>query len=715
MSRQASRHSRLTRRLYVTLALLVACSEDPTGSGTGGLPRSPALVSAPVTGASGGAAGLRLGVAYVSMRPGTDPAGVSVTVRNGPAAPRVDAAMVDGGFDPVAIAAEAGDTLRITVHRSDGSSAVGYAEVSASTRPVVVRISPPNHKRDVVLNSIITVVFTQPMDSASLPGALHLRVAGAEVAGSVTVGTGGQGLSAVFAPASSLAPGTAYEFEVSTAALGQNGESLDTPVQVTFTTGLSTAVVAAVSITPLSIVVGGQTPMFATPLDASGTPVAAVCSWGTSDAAVAAIFYTGSLSVELLALRPGTAVIRATCAFVSAEATVTVVPVPSGLVFASVSAGQWHSCGVTTGGVTYCWGSNAHGELGDGVMSMYQSSTPVPVTGGLTFATVSAAWVNHTCGVTSGGAAYCWGFDVSGNDFGTGRATHYQNVPAAVVGGLTFASVSTGYSHTCGLTPGGVAYCWGRGENTGELGNGTTSGSTTPVAVAGGLSFATLSAGGWYHSCGLTISGAAYCWGDNGLGELGAGTTTGPEQCGPDEYRPDGWPCSPVPVAVVGGLTFTQISTGDLHTCGVTTGGAAYCWGSNNAGQLGTGDTTRSASPVAVVGGLTFAMVSAGDRYNCGVTTGGAAYCWGYGPTGNLGDGRGGDSATPVAVAGGLTFASVSAGEGYGYDHTCGVTTDGVAYCWGANMEGELGDGSDIPYPDFGAPSLVPVKVAYQP
>ena len=91
--------------------------------------------------------------------------------------------MVDGGFDPVAIAAEAGDTLLITVHRSDGSSAVGYAVVSASTRPVVVRISPPNHKTDVVLNSIITVVFTQPMDSASLPGALHLRVAGAEVAG----------------------------------------------------------------------------------------------------------------------------------------------------------------------------------------------------------------------------------------------------------------------------------------------------------------------------------------------------------------------------------------------------------------------------------------------------------------------------------------------------------------------------------------------------
>jgi alpha-tubulin suppressor-like RCC1 family protein len=699
MSQRSTLLSRLASRLSVTLAVLAACSEDPAAPGTGGPPPvSPALVSAPVLGVPG-VAGLRLAVAYVSMRPGTDPVGVSVTVRNGQVGLPVDAAMADGGFDPIAIAAEAGDTLRITVHRSDGTSAPGYGVVRTRTRPAVVRTSPAHYKTDVVLNSIITVIFTQPMDSASLSGALHLRVAGAEVAGTVTVSAGaGKLLSAVFVPASSLAPGTTYQFEVSTAALGQNGEPLATPVQVTFTTGLTAGVVATVFMTPLSLVVGGQSFVHTVPLDASGTRVVVGCAWGTSDAAVATIITSTG---ELSALTPGTTVIRATCGAVFGEATATVVPIPSGLVFASVSVGGWHSCGVTTGGVAYCWGDNHADALGDGVdWGMGYSATPVPVTGGLTFAAVSGAW-NHTCGVTTGGAAYCWGDNRLGV-LGTGDTTDYWTGPIAVVGGLTFASVSTGLNHTCGVTTGGLAYCWGRGENLGELGNGTTTGSTTPVAVAGGLTFVTLSASGWSHSCGLTTTGTAYCWGSNFFGELGDGTTTG----------------SSVPVAVVGGLTFAQVSAGDGHTCGVTTSGAAYCWGWNGIGQLGTGDTTSSALPVAVVGGLTFAMVSAGDRYNCGVTTGGAAYCWGYAPGGHLGDGDGTGydyRPTPVAVAGGLTFASVDAGDGQGYDHTCGVTTTGVAYCWGWDTRGQLGDGGVVPYPDFGPPSHVPVKVVYQP
>ena len=642
MSQLPAHHRRLTRSLAaclsVSLAVLAACSQDPTGSGTGGLPRSPALISAPLVGAPSGAAGLRMGVAYVSMRPATDPVGVSVTVRNGSISPPVSAAMVDGGFDPIEVVANPGDTLRITVHRSDGTLAPGYAVVQTRTRPVVVRTSPPNHKTDVVLNSVITIIFTQPMDDASLPGALRLSHGGTADAGTVTVSAGG--LSAVFVPTSSLTPGTTYQFEASTAALGQNGESLADPVRVTFTTGLSSGIVRTVSMTPqISIVVDHQAFLSAVPLDESDTPVAAICLWGTSDAAVATVSLTGEVS----ALTPGTATIHVSCNGVPAAATVTVMPVPSDLVFASVSAGDWHSCGVTMGGVAYCWGSNPNNELGNGAQSTWYSSTPEPVAGGLTFAMVSAARYHHTCGVTTGGAAYCWGFDGNGG-LGSGDTTRYWTGPTAVAGGLTFASVSTGYNHTCGLTPGGVAYCWGLGDN-GELGNGTTLGSKTPVAVAGGLTLTALSAGGYSHSCGLAINGAAYCWGTNGYGELGQGTMTGPQQC-IDESRPGGWPCSSAPVAVVGGLRFTQVSTGSGHTCGVTSDGAAYCWGWNGVGALGTGDTTSSASPVAVVGGLTFAMVSAGDRYTCGVTTGGAAYCWGYRvPPRRPGDGTGGSTA----------------------------------------------------------------------
>ena len=420
MSQRSPRHFRLVRRLSVTLAVLVACSQDPTGSGTGGLPRSPALVSAPVTGAPGGAAGLRLGVAYVSMRPGTDPAGVSVTVRNGPVGPRVDAAMVDGGFDPIAIAAEAGDTLLITVHRSDGTSAAGYAVVAARTRPVVVRISPPNHKTDVVLNSVITVIFTQPMDSASLPGALHLRVAGAEVAGTVTVSAAGGGLlSAVFVPASPLAPRTTYQFEVSTAALGQNGEPLATPVQVSFTTGLSCRGRRdGVHHPSLSIVVGGQTPMVGDPTGCVGhAGRRGLCLGHERRGRGHHLEHRRALGAQTRHRRdPGHLRFRLRRGHSDRRAG----PVGPGVRFGE----RRHVAQLRgdDGGVTYCWGDNGAGELGDGVRSMYQSSTPVPVTGGLTFATVSAAWDRHTCGVTTGGAAYCWGSDGNG-DLGIGAAT----------------------------------------------------------------------------------------------------------------------------------------------------------------------------------------------------------------------------------------------------------------------------------------------------
>jgi len=143
-------------------------------------------------------------------------------------------------------------------------------------------------------------------------------------------------------------------------------------------------------------------------------------------------------------------------------------------------------------------------------------------------------------------------------------------------------------------------------------------------------------------------------------------------------------------VTVLAGLSFATVSAGVDHTCGVTTAGAAYCWGNNGYGQLGDGTTTDRTSPEAVQGGLGFASVRLGAFYSCGVTTAGAAYCWGDNSTGQLGDGTTTSRTSPVAVTGGLSFAAVSAGLG----HTCGVTTAGAAYCWGYNAFGQLGDGT---------------------
>jgi len=189
-----------------------------------------------------------------------------------------------------------------------------------------------------------------------------------------------------------------------------------------------------------------------------------------------------------------------------------------------------------------------------------------------------------------------------------------------VSGGLTFAAATAGFTHTCGLTPAGAAYCWGS-NSSGELGDPSASfNQTTPVAVTGGLVFATLSAGG-YFTCGATAAGAAYCWGDNFYDQLGDSTT---------------WlRVSPVPVH--GGLSFVSVTGGYYHTCAVATGGAGYCWGLNSYGQLGAGSSNfTETTPVAIAGGLIFASVSAGGGHTCALTTARVAYCWGVNTGSNV-------------------------------------------------------------------------------
>lgn len=380
-----------------------------------------------------------------------------------------------------------------------------------------------------------------------------------------------------------------------------------------------------------------------------------------------------------------------------------VLPLPVARVF--LSAGAFNTCGVALAPAAYCWGDNRFGQLGDSANA--DTASPAAVRGGLSFAAIGGdAAGSHRCGVTAAGAAYCWGSNAYG-ELGDGSDTN-RATPVAVAGGLTFAMVNTGGgSNTCGITTTGKAYCWGI-NYTGQLGIGTTTGpedcsgnpcSMTPVAVAGGFSFTTISVGNG-HTCALAVSGAAYCWGPNRTGQLGVGSNAEPQQCA---Y---GYSCSPTPMLVVGGLTFATVSAGIGYTCGVTTAGATYCWGYNATGQLGDGTTTEQDSPVVVGGGLTFVLVTTGgDRggygHACALTSLGAAYCWGADETGQLGIGSYGYtfSPTPVPVTGGHTFVAITAGSNdNGFDgqaHTCGVTTGGMAYCWGDNSHGQLGVGTN--------------------
>ncbi len=323
--------------------------------------------------------------------------------------------------------------------------------------------------------------------------------------------------------------------------------------------------------------------------------------------------------------------------------------VAGGLTFAAISVGEEHSCGLTTDGAAYCWGTNGYGKFGNGTTSATPTSAPEAVTGGLTFTAVSAS-IGHTCGVTTNGAIYCWGANNAGQ-LGIGDQTYPMVTPTAVSGGLTFVAVSAGQLYSCGLTTSGAAYCWGDNEY-GQLGTGNSTSSYAPAPVSGGLSFVGLSAG-LFHACGLTRDGAAYCWGGNFSGELGIGSANGPQQCTAGYYS---FSCSTTPVAVSGDLAFASISAGDWTTCGVTTAGAAYCWGDNGYGQLGTSTNALTPypnpSPVPVSGGLTFKSISAGYLHTCGVTTAGATYCWGDNAVGELGDGSTTIRATPVMVLG---------------------------------------------------------------
>ncbi len=261
------------RRLgwFGLLAVLLSCSENVVQPDPGHLlPLSAALVSSAEEAVPGPISGRRLGlaagsgpsVAWVSMAPGTDTAGVSVLIRNGPAGSPVDAAVIDGGFDPVGVPAAAGDTLQVTVSRHSGAIVTGYALVPLHSRPVVVRTAPPAHKTDVPINPTIQVVFSEPMDSASLSGAVTLSSGGSAIPGHVVVaGVGQDILKAGFVPDEALLPLTPYQLQVSTDARSRDGDALAALAMSAFTTSALAADTIAPIVTVLSPLDGDTVPL----------------------------------------------------------------------------------------------------------------------------------------------------------------------------------------------------------------------------------------------------------------------------------------------------------------------------------------------------------------------------------------------------------------------------------------------------------------------
>jgi alpha-tubulin suppressor-like RCC1 family protein len=272
----------------------------------------------------------------------------------------------------------------------------------------------------------------------------------------------------------------------------------------------------------------------------------------------------------------------------------------------------------------------------------------------LALASISAGGA-HACGLTAAGRAYCWGYQGCTGDGGTTART----TPVRVSGTGTYHTLHAGSSTTWALAQSGGVVTWG----------------STPTAFASTQSFTSLAAN-WF-TCGITAEQFAYCWG------------TSTTYFGSDSLL-DGSPAT-APTTAMRGRKVLAIASGIAHTCVIAAAeSSAWCAGNNPHGELGNGTTSFAVTPVAVAGGLKFTALSAGNEFTCGIATTGDTYCWGRNDQGQLGDPgeTAAQSTLPRLVAGGLRFRTVSARG----THTCGLTDDGTAYCWGSNSHGMLGN-----------------------
>ncbi len=378
---------------------------------------------------------------------------------------------------------------------------------------------------------------------------------------------------------------------------------------------------------------------------------------------------------------------------------------------AAITAGDTRSCAVGAVGSAWCWGAGGEG-LGNNTtaptsdyLTAQQVHTDSSSSGWSDWIGLSTA-TSHTCGIRTAGTAWCWGLAANGrlgdNDTSTNQPRPVQvHSDVSSTGWTDWIGISTGTSHTCGVRANGTAWCWGAPTN-GRLGNFDSS-TTQPrpvqvhsdVSSTGWTDWISISAGD-AHTCGVRTNGTAWCWGQGTNGKLGYNSTTAAAR--PVQVHSD--------VSSTGWTDWIGISTGTSHTCGVRANGTAWCWGAPTNGRLGNFDSSTTQprpvqvhSDVSSTGWTDWISISAGDAHTCGVRTNGTAWCWGQGTNGKLGYNSTTSAARPVQVK---TDAGATGWTDWvfvetGISHSCGVRANGTAWCWGSATNGRLANGRTTP------------------
>jgi len=393
---------------------------------------------------------------------------------------------------------------------------------------------------------------------------------------------------------------------------------------------------------------------------------------------------------------------------------------------AELAAGSQHTCARFDDGRVKCWGENSFGQLGlgdteargDEANEMFDDLPFVSLGTGRTAVDIEAG-AFHTCAVLDNGSVKCWGDNASGQlglgdteDRGDAGGEMGDALPAASLGsGRTAVAVSAGAGYTCAILDDASVKCWGE-NGKGQLGLGDTNdrgdasgemGDALPAVSLGAGRTAVAITAGAEHACALLDDASAKCWGENFLGQLGLGDTNDRGD-GANEMGDD------LPVIALGtGRSATAIVAGALHTCAVLDNGSVKCWGYNQYGSLGLGDTDHrgdgggemgdALAAVSLGTGRTASALVAGFIHTCAVLDNGSVKCWGgndngqlgLGDTAHRGDGGGemGDALPALALGTGRTAIDGIAG----LSHMCVRLDDASVKCWGLNDNGELGQG----------------------